>query len=565
MLVPGLGARDFWAPDEPRFAEIGRQMLRSGDWIVPRMNGQPIALLPPLTYCGVALASAPAGEVTEATGRLAVVASAIIALLATYALGARVGRSPSAGLLAALVLGTSVLFVHQARWLQADMHLVAGVSSALTFFYLGYTDPPRRRFFYPLRLLACAFGTLAKGPLGAAAPGHVVLVYLVLRRDLVRGLLASPAFWAGVPLYAALVVPWYWLACTRAGDAFARELLWKHSFGMFFDTWSHAEPFWYYLVSLPWGFSPWIAILPASALWLARRDASPEGRRDRTFLATTVLALFLFYTISDAKQSKYILPIYPALSVMVALLVRELPHAVHQRLLRIRRVVDLPLGAVGGALALAGIAAVVGGILLGSAALEDRVHFVREEPEVARDLALPVAVAGAVGVAVGVAAALAARRGRSAAAFGALAAAAVVFAILVQARTYPAVDQAKSSRGIAGLVNRHAPAGTAVAIYGIGSRQHGGIIYYADRPFVSLERPHADDDEDAAYDPDDLFAFLRRGERVLCVLEEKSLRKLEKKRGAEVQALAHVVGAERVGHRRLVVLSNRPVVVSGGT
>ena len=63
VFLPWLGARDLWAPDEPRFAVIGREMLRSGDWILPTMNGQPVALLPPLTYWLVALFSLPAGAV----------------------------------------------------------------------------------------------------------------------------------------------------------------------------------------------------------------------------------------------------------------------------------------------------------------------------------------------------------------------------------------------------------------------------------------------------------------------------------------------------------------------
>src|SRR5262245_55897711 len=117
VYLPALGARDFWAPDEGRFAVIAREMLRSGDWIVPRMNGEPIALLPPLTYWLAALPSFPFGDVTEWTGRLALVASGILALIGTFVIGRHVGGTPRAGVCAAAVLGTTVLFVHQTRFL----------------------------------------------------------------------------------------------------------------------------------------------------------------------------------------------------------------------------------------------------------------------------------------------------------------------------------------------------------------------------------------------------------------------------------------------------------------
>ncbi len=473
VFLPALGARDFWAPDEPRFAVIAREMLRSGDWIVPRMNGYPIALLPPLTYWLAALPSVPAGDVTETTGRLALVGSGALALLGVYALGRRIGGTTGAGLASAAVLGTTAQFVHQTRFLQADIHLFAGTTWALALFYQGYLEPERRRVCYPLMGVAIAFGWLAKGPVAAVVPGLVVLVFLLARRDLWRGLLANAGFWAAVAACIALVAPWYVAVCWRVNEPdFTKELLLKHNFGMFFETWSHLEPFYYYLVQLPAFLLPWTPLLPGAVAWLWRRAGTEEARRDRLFLVVWAASLLIFYSISEAKQAKYLLPLYPAPAIAVGLLWAEAGRAL-ETLRRPRWLVHGPLLLISGVFALAGVA----GVLVGVVGVYPAAA---SHPWLAR-----AAVFGGIGfLVVGSIGAIAVRGGRTAGSFACVAAAVAVGAVVAQVVVLPGINERKSARRLCAKMGLHAPPDEPIGIYGLGSRQHGDYIYYSGRRIV---------------------------------------------------------------------------------
>jgi 4-amino-4-deoxy-L-arabinose transferase-like glycosyltransferase len=114
-----------------------------------------------------------------------------------------------------------------------------------------------------------------------------------------------------VPLVAALVAPWYVAACARGGEAFCRELVLRQNLDMFFDTWSHAQPVWYYAAQLPWMFLPWTLVLP-----LALRGLRPTAS-DTRLLVVWIAFTFLFFSASEAKQAKYLLPVVPPLAILV--------------------------------------------------------------------------------------------------------------------------------------------------------------------------------------------------------------------------------------------------------
>ncbi len=303
MLI-ALSGRELWDPDEPRFAVVAREMLERGDWIVPHFNGEPLALLPPLTYWTSALASLPVGDVTPWSARAGVAAFALLALAATALFD-----GASAGAWAALVLLASAKFLHQAQYLQADMLLVGAQTSALVAFWRAYTTERHRVAWLAAAYVAVALGMLAKGPLGALLPGAVFGIFLLWQRDL-RALGRLGIVW-GVPLVAVLIAPWYVAACSRGGEAFCRELVLRQNFEMFFDTWSHARPVWYYAVQLPWMFLPWTLVLP----FALRGVRLTSG--DTRLLCVWIAFSFVFFSASEAKQSKYLLAIAPPLAILV--------------------------------------------------------------------------------------------------------------------------------------------------------------------------------------------------------------------------------------------------------
>ena len=115
-----VGDRDLWAPDEDEYAQMSREMIRSGNWAFPTVNGQPWAIKPVLYNWLIALVSLPWDDVDEFRARIFSSLAALGTYLATFYLGRR-AFSPLAGLLSAAVLGTSVLFLQYARWSQTNM------------------------------------------------------------------------------------------------------------------------------------------------------------------------------------------------------------------------------------------------------------------------------------------------------------------------------------------------------------------------------------------------------------------------------------------------------------
>ena len=214
-----LGDRDLWPTDEDEYAQISREMLRSGNWLIPTCNGLPWTIKPVLLNWMISAISLPWGDVTEFRARLPSALGAIGSVLLTYALGRQM-FSTRAGILAALVLGTNVLYIQQGRWAQTYMLSAFFSTLAIACFYWGYTTPARRTVAYLLMAAAAGLGVLTMGPVNLAMPGLVCLAFLVFNRDLwhikemrlVRGLL----------LFLAIAAPWY-VMMARPGRLWLRS------------------------------------------------------------------------------------------------------------------------------------------------------------------------------------------------------------------------------------------------------------------------------------------------------------------------------------------------------
>ncbi|HSS50802.1 MAG TPA: glycosyltransferase family 39 protein, partial [Thermoanaerobaculia bacterium] len=207
IAFAGIGSHSLWSPDEPTGAAVGRAMLESGDLIVPRLNGEPFLEKPPL-YWWVQVAALRAFGILDSVARLPSALFSMLTLLVAYAIGRRLG-GPRQGMLALVVLGTTVVFVQNLGRVVVD--------PALTFFvalaHLGFAvlAEPRSvseaRWARLLVAVAIPLGFLSKGVvaigLGAGPP---VLYLLATRRGRALRELALLAA-LGVPVFALLVTP----------------------------------------------------------------------------------------------------------------------------------------------------------------------------------------------------------------------------------------------------------------------------------------------------------------------------------------------------------------------
>ncbi len=310
FAVPAF-MRDLWTPDEPRYALVAREMLHSGDWVVLQRNGEVYREKPPLLFWAIAAISAPLGDVNEITARAPSILAALLTLLLTYDLARRM-FGPHAGLWSAMVLATTFRFWWQSNTGQIDMLLTACTTLSL---YALWRWHESRQAQWPVAYHAgTALALLAKGPPALIFTLLGAVVSLWGRRDERRGL----RLWLGVPLSIAPVAAWFYFSRqTGTGDVggevsgtFARQIM-----GRIFSGVSHSQPPWYYLKVLPIEWFPWILLLPwtIAYTWRTRR----EGPAVRLLLAWILPALIFFHIIVE-KRALYLLPMYPALAILVA-------------------------------------------------------------------------------------------------------------------------------------------------------------------------------------------------------------------------------------------------------
>lgn len=312
-----VGARDLWPTDEDEYAQISREMLRSGNWLIPTCNGEPWTIKPVLLNWLIALLAMPFGDVSEFHARFFSSMGALGTFMLTYFIGGRI-FSPRAGLLAALALGTSAIFLQQSRWAQTYMLSTFFSTLSIVAFYIAYSEPARRTAALMTLYIATALGVLTMGPVNLAMPGLVCFTLLVLRRDL--AFMKDMMLVRGSLLFVAIAAPWYVLMAQQEDYGF--DLFITTNFTRYVDAWTHSQPFYYYLKDLPWAFAPWSFFLPG-ALWLAFSARSRTHRAGVTLALVWFISLLLFFSTADGKRPQYLLAAYPAMALLVGYLLDQ--------------------------------------------------------------------------------------------------------------------------------------------------------------------------------------------------------------------------------------------------
>jgi 4-amino-4-deoxy-L-arabinose transferase-like glycosyltransferase len=316
-----LGGYDVWPADEPRFAEVAREMLLTGDWLAPHVNGQPYTEKPPLLFWGITLASLPGGRVTPLTTRVPSVLSALLVVALTY-MTARSMFGRRIAFWSALVLMTGLRFWWQARTGQIDMVLTACVTVAL--YHLWRWDEDRRAWRLPVIWLAVAAGLLAKGPPALVFPLLWMLVYYWGNRPARKQLHWIIGCLAAMGLVMLWFIPARMSIAGEASNALGEGVggnLFRNTIGRLFLGVSHLEMPWYYLKNLPADLFPWSLFLPWTLWWLWKNRGASKMH---WFLWCWTVPAFLFFSASLGKRQIYLLPVYPALAVIIAASVLEL-------------------------------------------------------------------------------------------------------------------------------------------------------------------------------------------------------------------------------------------------
>jgi len=309
-----LGVRTLVPPDEGRYAEIAREMFVSGDWITTRLNGIKYFEKPPLQAWMSALAFTVFG-LGEWQARLWTGLCGLLGVAVTGYAGARV-FDRRVGFYAALVLGSSFFWVACSQVASLDMSLAAMMGLTLCALLLAQHDgasAAERRAWMLASWAGMALAVLSKGLVGVVLPGAVLVVYTLIARDWGLWRRLHPGL--GLPLMLAIAAPWFVLVA-RANPEQPHFFFIHEHLERFLSSGHRREGAWYYFFGvLAGGIAPWLGVLPQS---LALGATGDTGRfRPRLLLLVWAVLIFVFFSVSHSKLPGYILPIFPALALLI--------------------------------------------------------------------------------------------------------------------------------------------------------------------------------------------------------------------------------------------------------
>jgi 4-amino-4-deoxy-L-arabinose transferase-like glycosyltransferase len=334
----GVAALGLTGADEPRYAQIAREMLGRGDWVTPTLYGRHWFEKPILYYWSVMVSYSALG-VSDWAARLPAATFATGAVFAVWAFLRRL--LPGAQLDGALFTASSVALLGFARSAGPDMLLAASFTIAMLA-WMSWSLNGEKRWLLAFYVFT-ALGMLAKGPVAPALAGVIVVAYALLRRE--PKLVARTLWLPGIALFLAVALPWFVLVQLRNPEFF-RVFVVEHNMARFAtNLYRHKQPFWYYLPVLLAGTLPWTVYWLATmwdglrSLWqrnaassASEMRAAPcalEGERATTslqivqFLLVWVVVVVGFFSVSQSKLPGYILPALPACTMLAALYVHR--------------------------------------------------------------------------------------------------------------------------------------------------------------------------------------------------------------------------------------------------
>lgn len=332
LYLYGLGRAPFVGPDEPRYAQVAREMFERGDFVTPTLAGHTWFEKPALLYWGM-MAGYGVFGVSEFSARLVSAGAGLLTVLFVGWLAMRAergsvsdmdGGASGFGLVGTAVMASSVGLIVFARGASFDILVTMTITATLAFFFAAESEEKSRNKFW----LLCGFyagvglSLLAKGLIGVVIPGGVIALYYILRRRwpplLQLGVLWGPLVTIGV------AATWYAPVVAEHGRTFVDEFFVEHHFARYVSNkYRHPQPAYFYLPILLLLALPWTAFLVAALVRVRRWEWSGNGvngatERLRLFALAWLIVPVAFFSLSGSKLPGYILPALPGAALLTS-------------------------------------------------------------------------------------------------------------------------------------------------------------------------------------------------------------------------------------------------------
>jgi 4-amino-4-deoxy-L-arabinose transferase-like glycosyltransferase len=460
----GLAHFGLIGADEPRYAQVAREMLARHDWVTPTLGGTPWLEKPVLYYWQAMVAYGIFG-VSDWAARLPSAVDAACMALAIYLFLRRFRRGAEldGGLMTASAAGV----IGFARAASMDMPLAATFAISLLAWY-AWQESGNKGFlaaFYTFIALA----TLAKGPVAPVLAALIIVAFAFAKGD--KRLILRTLWVPGILLFTALALPWY-AAVQLRNAQFFREFILQHNLARFgTNLYHHKEPFWYYapvmLIALaPWSVFALAALAKAADVWCRQRRSLRSEDAFPTFLIIWMIVPLVFFSISQSKLPGYIVPVIPAGTLLLA---------DHIRRQRAARGLPQPALILFHALVAAGL--IVPALLIQYLLLQQRLPWSQ---------ATWVSVGIALVLALAITLSLLSRAGYSALRFVTMVPVVLALAIVLRLGA-PALDNRLSARPLANVIadvdSKHLP----IAVFRVSREVEYGLAFYRDQKVSRYE------------------------------------------------------------------------------
>ena len=313
LYILPLGKRAMFSPDEFRYAEISREMIASGDWIVPHLDGLRYFEKPVMGYWLNAVSMKLFGENAFAIRFSAAMAAGLTALMLFFLVKSFAGGY-WAGLLTAGIFLSCFEVYGIGTYCVIDSQFSMFLTGTLVSFFFAYKHLNTRQSIYFLIAsgVFCGFAFLTKGFLAFAITCLIILPFIIWEHRLKDVLKV-----AWIPVIAIIIVslPWALMIYYKEPD-FWHYFFWVENIKRFASTDAqHAAPFWYYIPVILSGALPWTVVFPSSIMGLKGKDLKDPFLR---FFICWLFFPFIFFSLSHGKLLTYILPCFPPIAVLTA-------------------------------------------------------------------------------------------------------------------------------------------------------------------------------------------------------------------------------------------------------